>query len=229
MTMAKKSPEKTLESYKFSQLYYEKKARIQERGCSDFIEFLNWIENVNKWEKKEDWKRLVDQWFNKYSDDVIVWLFNMFVDFKESESRWSSYKDILDRAKSAFKTKIYWENIIRPLFGYYGNYLKDLKRKRTNSDLKKTVETKSEEADKLKKADKQRVAEVLKAEETKKDGINDESEKVPSKRKEPVQLMIQFPEDDWEETTKLEEKEDDDPNMDELYKFDPEVENYWDR
>jgi hypothetical protein len=47
--MAKKSPEElSRQPYQFSQLYYEKKSRIQESGYSDFIEFLNWVENINK-------------------------------------------------------------------------------------------------------------------------------------------------------------------------------------
>ena len=49
------------------------------------------------------------------------------------------------------------------------------------------------------------------------------------RRKEPIQLTIQFPEDESEEKEQKVEKEDDDPNMDELYKFDPEVEHYWNR
>ena len=227
--MAKKSPEKTAESYKFSQLYYDKKARIQEAGNSALIEFLNWIENINKWEKKEDWKRLIDNWFNKYSNSDIVLLFKLFVEFKNNKSKWYKYENILNEAGEAYRTEIYWENIIKQLFGYYWNYLKYLKTKKTNSDLKKTVGAKPEKADKLKKRDKQRVADVLKTEETKKDDINKEDEKKPSTRKEPIQLTIPFPEDDWEENAKPEKKEDDDPNMDELYKFDPEVENYWDR
>ena len=47
------------------------------------------------------------------------------------------------------------------------------------------------------------------------------------RRKEPIQLTIQFPEDDWDDVEHKEEE--DDPNMDELYKFDPEKENWWNR
>ena len=226
--MAKKWPSEWPQSHKFSSLYYEKKARIQEANYYEFIEFLNRIENINNWEKKEEGKRLVDEWFNKYSDWAIVWLFDRFVSFKKTRAGKSSYENILNEAKSAFRTEIYGENIVRPLFGYYGNYLKYLKRKRIDSDLRETVKSKLEKADKLRKENKQEVAEVLKTEETKNDDINKDNEKKESKRKEPVQLTIQFPEDDWEEAKKA-EKKDDDPNMDELYKFDPEKENWWDR
>lgn len=226
--MVKKWPGEGIQPYEFSQLYREKKYEIQESGKSDFIEFLNWVENVNTWKKKEDGKRLIDEWFNKYSNDAIVRLFDMFVKFKNSKRQWYTYEKILNEAKSAFRTEIYGENIVRPLFGYYGNYLKYLKRKRIDSDLRETVKSKPEKADKLRKQNKQEVAEVLKIEETKNDDINKENDKKESKRKEPVQLTIQFPEDDWEEAKKA-EKKDDDPNMDELYKFDPEKENWWDR
>lgn len=226
--MVKKWPGEGIQPYEFSQLYREKKYEIQESGKSDFIEFLNWVENVNTWKKKEDGKRLIDEWFNKYSNDAIVRLFDMFVKFKNSKRQWYTYEKILNEAKSAFRTEIYGENIVRPLFGYYGNYLKYLKRKRIDSDLRETVKSKLEKADKLRKGNKQEVAEVLKTEETKNDDINKDNEKKESKRKEPVQLTIQFPEDDWEEAKKA-EKKDDDPNMDELYKFDPEKENWWDR
>lgn len=226
--MVKKWPGEGIQPYEFSQLYREKKYEIQESGKSDFIEFLNWVENVNTWKKKEDGKRLIDEWFNKYSNDAIVRLFDMFVKFKNSKRQWYTYEKILNEAKSAFRTEIYGENIVRPLFGYYGNYLKYLKRKRIDSDLRETVKSKPEKADKLRKENKQEVAEVLKTEETKNDDINKENDKKESKRKEPVQLTIQFPEDDWEESKKA-EKKDDDPNMDELYKFDPEKENWWDR
>ena len=159
--MAKKWPGEWPQPHEFSQLYREKKARIQERGCSGFIEFLNWVENVNKWEKKEDWKRLVDQWFNKYSDDAIVRLFNMFVDLKENRSKWFSYEDILDKAKSTFTTEIYGENIVRQLFGWYGNYLKYLKRRRGELALEKTAKASHKNADKVKKQKKEEVKDVL--------------------------------------------------------------------
>lgn len=218
--MTKNNSEKPqIQPYEFTQLYCEKKAIIQELGKSDFIEFLNWIENVNTWKKKEGWKRLIDEWFNKYSNEAIMRLFDMFIKFKNSKWQWYAYEKILNEAKSAFRTEIYWENIVRPLFGYYGNYLKYLKRKRIGSDLEKTVKSKTEKANKLKQNNKQKVAETLEAEEPKNDGLNIDNGKTSPKRKEPIQLTIQFPEDDWE-AENIEKKEDDDPNMDELYKDD---------
>lgn len=50
---------------------------------------------------------------------------------------------------------------------------------------------------------------------------------LPSK-KESVQLTIEFPEDDSDDVEIMERKEDY-INMDELYKFDPENENWWNR
>lgn len=139
--MAKKWPEKPqIQPHEFSPLYREKKARIQESNYYEFIEFLNWVENVNKWKKKEDWKRLIDEWFNKYSDAAIVWLFNMFVNFKHTKPEWYEYEKILNEAKSAFKTEIYGENIVRQLFGRYGNYLKYIKRKNDEKKRAKELE-----------------------------------------------------------------------------------------
>jgi len=163
--MAKKSIDNSQnQSYEFSQLYREKKARIQESNNYEFIEFLNWIENVNKWKKKEDWKRLIDEWFNKYSDAAIVWLFNMFVKLKLTKPEWYEYEKILNEAKSAFKTEIYGENIVRQLFGRYGNYLKYLKRKRTERELEKAAKAKHEKADEVKQEKKWEVGKVLRDE-----------------------------------------------------------------
>ena len=59
---------------------------------------------------------------------------------------------------------------------------------------------------------------------------NEKSEKKASKRKEPVQLTIQFPEDDWSDSEQKVKKEDDDPNQDELYNdSDDDYEYDWQR
>ena len=59
---------------------------------------------------------------------------------------------------------------------------------------------------------------------------NEKSEKNASKRKEPVQLTIQFPEDDWSDSEQKVKKEDDDPNQDELYNdSDDDYEYDWQR
>jgi len=163
--MAKKWSEKpVIQPHEFSPIYREKKTRIQESNYYEFIEFLNWVENVNKWKKKEDWKRLIDEWFNKYSDAAIVWLFNMFVSLKHSKPEWYGYEKILNEAKSAFKTEIYGENIVRQLFGRYGNYLKYLKRKRIQQEVEKTTKAKHEKADEVKQEKRWEVAEVLRDE-----------------------------------------------------------------
>lgn len=228
--MAKKNTENlSIWSHKFSILYYEKKSKIQELGKSDFVEFLNWVENVNTWKKKEDGKRLVDERFNKYSNNAIVRLFDMFVKFKNSKWQWYTYEKILNEAKSAFRTEIYGENIVRPLFGYYGNYLKYLKRKRINSDLKETVKAKPEKADKIREEKKQEVVETLKAKSDESHNNGMENEEKSFKKKEPIQLEIPFPKNDWNDSEQKTKKEDDDPNLDELYKFDPEKENWWNR
>lgn len=160
--MAKKWPEKPqIQPHEFSPLYREKKARIQESNYYEFIEFLNWVENVNKWKKKEDWKRLIDEWFNKYSDAAIVWLFNMFVSFKHTKPEWYEYERILNEAKSAFKTEIYGENIVRQLFGRYGNYLKYLKRRKIQLEAEKAVKAKHEKADILKQEEKSELIETF--------------------------------------------------------------------
>lgn len=150
-----------VQPHEFSPLYREKKARIQESNNYEFIEFLNWVENVNKWKKKEDWKRLVDEWFNKYSDAAIIWLFNMFVSFKHTKPEWYEYEKILNEAKSAFKTEIYGENIVRQLFGRYGNYLKYLKRRRLQLEAEKAVKAKHEKADVVKQEEKSELIEAL--------------------------------------------------------------------
>ena len=229
--MAKKNLEKSSWSYEFSALYREKKSRIQELGRSDFIEFLNWVENVNTWKKKEDWKRLIDEWFNKYSNSAIIWLFDMFVKFKNSRWQWYTYEKILNEARSPLRTEIYGENIVRPLFGYYGNYLKYLKKKKIDSDLEKTVKSKPEKADKVRKEKKQEVVETLKAEskESHNDGTIKENKKRLSKKNESIQLEIPFPEDDWNDSESEKKHQDEDPNLDELYKYDPEKENWWNR
>ena len=116
---------------------------------------------MNKWKKKENWKRLVDEWFNKYSDDAIVRLFNMFVDFKKNKSKRSSYESILNEAKSAFNTEIYWENIVRQLFGWYGNYLKYLKKRRRELELEKIAKSSHKKADRVKKERREDVKDVL--------------------------------------------------------------------
>ena len=160
--MAKKWPNKPqVQPHEFSPLYREKKARIQESNNYEFIEFLNWVENVNKWKKKEDGKRLIDEWFNKYSDAAIVWLFNMFVNFKHTKPEWYGYEKILNEAKSAFKTEIYGENIVRQLFGRYGNYLKYLKRRRIQLEAEKVVKAKHEKADEVKQGKKSELIETL--------------------------------------------------------------------
>ena len=142
--MLKKWPGETPKSYKFSQLYREKKARIQEMGHSDFIEFLNWIEDVNKWKKKEEWKRIVDQVFNKYSDHDIISLFNRFRTFKKEKPEWYKYEKILNEVKGPLRTEIYGDNIVKKFFGWYGNYLKLLKRKRLEAEAKDIEEVMQE-------------------------------------------------------------------------------------
>ena len=137
--MAKKSPEKPqIQAYEFSQLYREKKSRIQEMWYSDFIEFLNWVENVNKWKKKEEWKRIVDMLFNKYSDLVIVSLFERFRSFKRNKPEWYDFRKILDEVKEPLRTEIYGDNVVKNFFGRYGNYLKYIKR--MNDERKRAKE-----------------------------------------------------------------------------------------
>lgn len=128
--MAKKWPGEWPQPYEFSQTYRKKKARIQEMGHSDLIEFLNWIENVNKWEMKEEWKKIVDQIFTKYSDNDIISLFNRFKSFKGGKPKWYKYEKTLNEAKEPLRTEIYGENIVKRLFGWYGNYLKLIKSNR---------------------------------------------------------------------------------------------------
>ena len=128
--MAKKWPGEWPQSYEFSQRYRDKKARIQEMGHSDFIEFLNWVENVNNWKKKEEWKMIVDQVFNKYSDQVIISLFERFRSFKRNKPEWYKYEKILNEIKEPLRTDIYGDNIVKKFFGRYGNYLKLVKKNR---------------------------------------------------------------------------------------------------
>lgn len=173
----KKSPEK-IESYQFSELYYKKKEEIQEDDQYEFIEFLNWIENVNKWKKKEEGKELVDLRFNKYSKSAILWLFNKFVYFKERKSKWYTYSAILDEAKTAFKTDVYGENIVKPLFWYYGNYLKYLKKKESEAAVKDVVAVKTELADGVKKEEKKEIVNVLKPVDKWTDVVEEEVEVV---------------------------------------------------
>lgn len=173
----KKSPEK-IESYQFSELYYKKKEEIQEGDQYEFIEFLNWIENVNKWKKKEEGKELVDLRFNKYSKSAILWLFNKFVYFKERKSKWYTYSAILDEAKTAFKTDVYGENIVKPLFWYYGNYLKYLKKKESEAAVKDVVAVKTELADGVKKEEKKEIVNVLKPVDKWTDVVEEEVEVV---------------------------------------------------
>jgi hypothetical protein len=45
----------------------------------------------------------------------------------------------LNEAKKVLKTEVYGENIVKPLFGYYGNYLKYLMRKEGVAALGKVV------------------------------------------------------------------------------------------
>ncbi len=103
-------------------------------GYSDFIEFLNWVENVNKWKKKEEWKKIVDQVFNKYSDWVIISLFERFRSFKRNKPEWYKYEKILDEIKEPLRTEIYGDNIVKKYFGWYGNYLKFLKSNRLKAE-----------------------------------------------------------------------------------------------
>ena len=106
---------------------------------------------------------LVDKWFNKYSDNAIIWLFNRFVNLKRSKPEWVPYESILNEAKSALKTEIYGENIVRSLFGYYGNYLKYLKKKKSNLELQKDLKPSLKKAKQEKQEKKERIAETLKA------------------------------------------------------------------
>ena len=152
---------KSLESkeevlYKFSDNYYVKKFDIQENGndilddiakreglpgkvvdASEFVEFLTWVEKVNQGEKKEEWKQLIDEWFNKYSNSAILYAFHKFVRGKEDES---SYEKRLAAAKTGIDIKIMWDSISKRVFAYYWNYLKFLKSKSIENTLKKDEE-----------------------------------------------------------------------------------------
>ncbi len=161
--MAKKSPEKPqIQAYEFSQLYHEKKSRIQEMWYSDFIEFLNWVENVNKWKKKEEWKRIVDMLFNKYSDLVIVSLFERFRSFKRNKPEWYDFRKILDEVKEPLRTEIYGDNVVKNFFGRYGNYLKYIKR--MNDERKRAKELEEALKQEKKTADEREVIESMEKE-----------------------------------------------------------------
>jgi len=161
--MAKKSPEKPqIQAYEFSQLYREKKSRIQEMWYSDFIEFLNWVENVNKWKKKEEWKRIVDMLFNKYSDLVIVSLFERFRSFKRNKPEWYDFRKILDEVKEPLRTEIYGDNVVKNFFGRYGNYLKYIKR--MNDERKRAKELEEALKQEKKTAEEMEVIESMKKE-----------------------------------------------------------------
>lgn len=149
--MVKKWPSEWQQSHEFSSLYREKRARIQEMWHSDFIEFLNWVENVNNWKKKEEWKMIVDQVFNKYSDQVIISLFERFRSFKRNKPEWYKYETILNEIKEPLRTEIYGDNIVKKFFGWYGNYLKFVKRNRLKA-----------EAEAMEEVIQERVAETLK-------------------------------------------------------------------
>lgn len=154
----KKSPETTPEElYKFSDKYYVKKFRIQEGwdvflnrlasaeglwerviNASEVVEFLTWVEEVNKGDKKEEWKKIIDAWFNKYSNRDILYAFHKFAKSKKDKH---SFEERLDWVKDNIDISIMWDNISKPVFGYYWNYLKLLK----NESLKETVKRDSEE------------------------------------------------------------------------------------
>lgn len=142
--------------YKFSDKYYVKKFDIQENGndvlddiakseglpwrvvdASEFVEFLTWVEKVNQGEKKEEWKQLIDEWFNKYSNRAILYAFHKFVRGKKNGS---SYEKRLAAAKTNIDIKIMWDSISKRVFAYYWNYLKLLKSKSIENTLKESDE-----------------------------------------------------------------------------------------
>ena len=212
--MAKKWPNKPqVQPHEFSPLYREKKARIQESNNYEFIEFLNWVENVNKWKKKEDGKRLIDECFNKYSDAAIVWLFNMFVNFKHTKPEWYGYEKILNEAKSAFKTEIYGENIVRQLFWRYGNYLKYLKRRRIQLEAEKAIKAKHEKADIVKQEEKSEIIEALVHEWVKnrytwddENIVNEDGDIIPNPKYEHIPVENEYVVDELLEVHKEEKK-----------------------
>jgi len=225
--MAKKWPNKPqVQPHEFSPLYREKKARIQESNNYKFIEFLNWVENVNKWKKKEDWKRLVDEWFNKYSDAAIVWLFNMFVSFKHTKPEWYEYEKILNEAKSAFKTEIYGENIVRQLFGRYGNYLKYLKRRRIQLEAEKAVKAKHEKADIVKQEEKTELIEALADESVKnrytwddENIVNEDGDVIPNPKYEHIPVENKYVEDERNSISEEIEKKSEPKELDIPFEF----------
>lgn len=157
--MSKKKSLETMpeELYKFSDKYYVKKFYIQEGwdkfldklakeeglwekviNASEVVEFLTWVEEVNKGDKKEEWKKIIDAWFNKYSNEDILRAFHKFVKSKKNES---SFEKRLDGAKSNININIMWDKISKSVFWYYWNYLKLLKK----NSLKESVKRDSEE------------------------------------------------------------------------------------
>ena len=225
--MVKKWPNKpSIQPHEFSPLYREKKARIQESNYYEFIEFLNWVENVNKWKKKEDWKRLIDEWFNKYSDAAIVWLFNMFVSFKHTKPEWYEYEKILNEAKSAFKTEIYGENIVRQLFGRYGNYLKYLKRRRIQLEAEKAVKAKHEKADIVKQEEKTELIEALADESVKnrytwddENIVNEDGDVIPNPKYEHIPVENKYVEDERNSISEEIEKKSEPKELDIPFEF----------
>lgn len=149
----KNSPEKAPEQmHKFSTLYQIQKVEILQKGnkyldeieceiqhknqweckrmveASKFIEFLSWIEKVNQWAKKEEWKQIIDDWLNKYEAKDILYAFRVFEGIRGDDSL-DSFKIKLDKAKTNIRIEIMWDSISKRVFGYYWNYLKLLKSK----------------------------------------------------------------------------------------------------
>lgn len=159
--MWKKKSQETLpiEEYKFSERYYAKKYDIQEEWdkilyeiswwektvrISEFIEFLTRIEKVNQWEKKEEWKKIIDAWFNKYSNRDILYAFYRFVKSRENES---SYKQSLDAVKYSddIDIRIMWDKVSKRVFAYYWSYLSMLKRKSAEKKIEEWAETRRDD------------------------------------------------------------------------------------
>ena len=217
--MAKKSSEKLqIQAYEFSQLYREKKSRIQEMWYSDFIEFLNWVENVNKWKKKEEWKRIVDMLFNKYSDLVIVSLFERFRSFKRNKPEWYDFRKILDEVKEPLRTEIYGDNVVKNFFGRYGNYLKYIKRK--SDERKRAKELEEALKQEKKTADEREVIESMKKEVLQEwaknrytwddeNIVNDDWDVIPNPKYEHIPVDNDYAEDEKNEILSESEKEPD--------------------
>ena len=199
--MAKKWPGEWPKPYEFSPLYREKKARIQEMWYSDFIEFLNWVENINKWKKKEEWKRIVDLLFNKYSDGVIISLFERFRSFKRNKPEWYDYRKILNEIKEPLRTEIYGDNVVKNFFGWYGNYLKFVKNNRVRAEAKE-----------MEKETKEKVAEVLSDEWAEnhyawkdRDIVDDNGDVIPNPQNEHIPVENEYVPDETLEI-QMEEK-----------------------